>query len=240
MRTLFNIIIILFFFKSSGQVKSGYVTYGESVIEMIIDTSKIKEDNMKTVILNQERLIEKSLSADEEFYELKFNSKKSKFNKLPFVNNESNSFLKYALWPGIFYIDLSNKTSIKQTDVFGETFLIKDTISNIKWKIHNEKKTIGKYNCLKATALVSADNGKDINISAWFSPEIPFAYGPFNYSGLPGLILELERYGRLYYAKNIILNKDSIEIIEPYKGIKMNSNEYLKMIDEMKMRRKNN
>ena len=56
----------------------------------------------------------------------------------------------------------------------------------INWKILNEKKTIGSFNAVKATA----EYGGRI-WTAWFSPDIQFPYGPYVFYGLPGLILQV-------------------------------------------------
>ena len=35
----------------------------------------------------------------------------------------------------------------------GKEFLVKDTLTNLKWKMESETKKIGGYNCFKATAV---------------------------------------------------------------------------------------
>jgi GLPGLI family protein len=54
------------------------------------------------------------------------------------------------------------------------------------WQIGNEQKQIANYTCYKATTTF-----KGRNYQAWFTPEIPVPYGPYKFSGLPGLILEI-------------------------------------------------
>lgn len=56
----------------------------------------------------------------------------------------------------------------------------------INWLISNEKKKIGNFEVTKATAEYGGRNW-----TAWFSPDIPFPYGPYVFYGLPGLILDI-------------------------------------------------
>lgn len=54
------------------------------------------------------------------------------------------------------------------------------------WKLVNETKIINTINCKKAEVTF-----KGRNWIAWYSPEIPFPYGPMKFSGLPGLIVKI-------------------------------------------------
>ena len=55
-----------------------------------------------------------------------------------------------------------------------------------KWKIQPETKMFGNLKIQKATSTWSGRN-----YEAWFAPELPFQEGPYKFSGLPGLIVEL-------------------------------------------------
>ncbi|WP_343609070.1 GLPGLI family protein [Chryseobacterium oranimense] len=54
------------------------------------------------------------------------------------------------------------------------------------WKLVNETKVINTINCKKAEVTF-----KGRNWIAWYSPKIPFPYGPYKFSGLPGLIVKI-------------------------------------------------
>lgn len=54
------------------------------------------------------------------------------------------------------------------------------------WKLMDETKIINTINCKKAEVTF-----KGRNWIAWYSPEIPFPYGPMKFSGLPGLIVKI-------------------------------------------------
>jgi len=54
------------------------------------------------------------------------------------------------------------------------------------WKLVDETKVINTINCKKAEVTF-----KGRNWIAWYSPEIPLPYGPYKFSGLPGLIIKI-------------------------------------------------
>ena len=70
-----------------------------------------------------------------------------------------------------------------------ETY-IKDKIPVYNWEIFEEYKEVSGFKCKKATTIMES-YGYKLNITAWFSEEIPLNDGPITFSGLPGLILEL-------------------------------------------------
>ncbi len=80
---------------------------------------------------------------------------------------------------------------------------------------------IDNYLCYKATYTESytARDGKTKErvITAWFCPELPYSFGPLEFNGLPGLILELEKNGNKVVAKSIILSKKETELKIPNK-----------------------
>lgn len=68
---------------------------------------------------------------------------------------------------------------------------------------------------------------KEIEITAWYTPDIPVNQGPENYWGLPGLILEVNTGKTTVLCSKIVLNpKDKKEIKAPSKGKVVTQNEF--------------
>lgn len=64
-------------------------------------------------------------------------------------------------------------------------YRLDDTFPQLEWKLMAQTKTIGGYTCQRAETYFK---GRDYSV--WFSPDLPFPYGPWKLQGLPGLILE--------------------------------------------------
>ena len=64
--------------------------------------------------------------------------------------------------------------------------LVKENITQIKWKITDSIKTISSYKCFKALGSFAGRN-----YIVWFSSQLPTFFGPWKLHGLPGAILEV-------------------------------------------------
>ena len=135
------------------------------------------------------------------------------------------------------YKNIQQKIYAQSQEEYGKKFLIKDKLIPLQWEITKETKMIGKYLCIKATAIKKVDDfdkdynkkekQKEIKIVAWYTPEIPVNNGPELYSGLPGLILELHEDKMHYVCNKIVLNPKEKTIIKtPTKGKVMNQKDF--------------
>ena len=88
----------------------------------------------------------------------------------------------------------------------------------------------------KSKTTVAFDNlevPKFVEITAWYTPQIPVSTGPGEYHGLPGLILEVTAGRTVMLCTKLIMNpQDRAEIIRPDKGKIVNRKEYNDIVKE--------
>lgn len=86
-----------------------------------------------------------------------------------------------------YYIikDLINK-SLDYYDKIGAKHFVYTESNDLQWELHPEVRIIENYHCQKASI---KKYGR--NFIAWFTKEVPINDGPYKFSGLPGLIIEL-------------------------------------------------
>lgn len=119
---------------------------------------------------------------------LTFAGNKTLYTPIKDTEPQSNNYLAQdpaADQNNIIYTDLGTSASITQKTVFEETFLLKDSVRKINWKITDEKRDIAGYSCRRANAIVL----DSIYVVAFYTDEIPVSGGPESFTGLPGLIL---------------------------------------------------
>lgn len=75
---------------------------------------------------------------------------------------------------------------IYQERVFMDKLAYEEPLPAVKWNITNETATKAGYPCQKATTTYA---GRDYE--AWFTFQIPIQDGPYKFSDLPGLIVEM-------------------------------------------------
>ncbi|WP_445455685.1 GLPGLI family protein [Flavobacterium sp. HNIBRBA15423] len=170
-------------------------------------------------------------------YDLKIKNNASTFELADRIKNslEANKLKVAAALSsrGVYYYNKPSNELLLQKDFMGSLFLI--TLNNeTKWNYTNETKKIQNFLCYKATKIIKFKSGEktiEKEITAWYCPEIANSFGPKNYNGTPGLILELRDAYVVFCVKTI--SKVNIPKIEkPTKGIVLKEEEYNKMIQE--------
>lgn len=100
--------------------------------------------------------------------------------------------------------------------IWGERFLLDDSIRLSKWKITENKRNVCGYQCRKAILNVNDST----RLYAWFCSELDATIGPESLGGLPGVILGLatEDGGVIYFAKTVEIIKPTLEVLLPKKS----------------------
>ena len=117
----------------------------------------------------------------------------------------------------MLYKNIADQSYVQEREVMGKEYLIQEKSEPFEWELSGETKKVGNYTAQKAsftkivdskrfsTGMTEMENVKDtLQVTVWFTPEIPVSHGPENYFGLPGLILEVQNQGRIHWATNPI------------------------------------
>jgi GLPGLI family protein len=126
------------------------------------------------------------------------------------------------------FIDHNTKQTVTKKSIIGQDYLIKDSLSNIKWRITKETRTIAGYECRKAIGRIY----DTVYVVAFYSEQFVMPAGPEAIQGLPGMILGLAipRYNATWFATKVELaNFNETEIVPPAKGKKTTKKE---LVDE--------
>lgn len=188
-------------------------------------------------------------------FELKFNLTESTWAEAESLNSgaarASSGGMEIAIsfGGGSTYKNTESKTTVQQTESFSKMYLISDELEEREWEMTGKSKKIGEYTAYEAIyqnirevqTLSMSDEGKSnetsmdtVNVTVWYTPDIPVPHGPEDYWGLPGLILELNDGNVTYLCSKIVLNPEKpIEIEEPKKGKKITAEEFEKLSQEM-------
>ena len=195
----------------------------------------------------------------EKDYVLEFNSIESTYKQIEKLEVEGQGYNWMANYVGEnigkIYKNAQDKISINETEMMGKFFLVTENLENSKWKMSGESKKIGQYTCYKATYTKQVEekvfsfgswnqtNGtnqpkkpkkmRDVEVVAWFTPEIPVSSGPSWYQGLPGLILEVSDDDTTILCTKIVMNpKEKTKIKRPKKGKVISTQDFVALQDE--------
>ncbi|WP_276090848.1 GLPGLI family protein [Pedobacter sp. JY14-1] len=133
---------------------------------------------------------ERYLTSEPQFRKLKstlfFNSSKSLYVPVP----PERGLWHYYDTPmanqlNTVFSDFRGGNSVVQKEFYERTYLVKDQMRKIKWKITEEKRVIAGFRCRRANGLML----DSIYVVAFYTDEIHIPGGPESFNGLPGMIL---------------------------------------------------
>lgn len=110
------------------------------------------------------------------------------------------------------YNNLDQKLYQSTRSVFGETFVVQDTLQKINWKITSEKRMIAGLECRRANAVIL----DSVYVVAFYTNAIPASGGPELFSGLPGMILglSLPHFHMNWFAIKIINHATTDRVLQ--------------------------
>ncbi len=236
-KLLLSAFVLLFSFNTKPSPLKGKIKYKITATKNPLD----KENNKYSKEKNERfrKVAAEFLKASKKLsFSLNIAANASLFSLDKQVNTDDaslqDSFI-VKMYDANYYSD--TKEILCQEEAYGQQFLITRPIP--QWKIADETKKIGNYECIKATTIETINKaGKKRTVTAWFAPSIPLAFGPRGYVGLPGLILRIN-YGEglTYQATEIALGEDlEVSIKKPTKGKKVSNEEFLAIGAEMRAR----
>ncbi len=248
--------IILFLITTSinaqdFQGKAVYQT--KTTLAIDFSSSGIPADRIKMIKENMKNRLEKT-------YVLTFNKTASIYKEEAKLNlsNNTHGGMRFMMigggGSGKYYKNTQTKKLIKEQELSGKNFLIKDNLIPHNWKMEQETKMIGENLCFKATTVIERPvrtnnfrfgrrntneeekeqeneiKTEQVIVTAWYTLNIPVNHGPGNYWGLPGLILEINDGNTQILCTKIVLNpKEKAEITAPKKGKEVTQKEFDKI-----------
>ena len=264
MKNFYFFFLMLFasHFGIYAQDFQGEATYfSKTTVNMDFGGRQIPEDRKKEII-------QRMKEANERTYILTFDKSTSIYKEEERLEQPGNQrgggrFGMMSGAGGDYYKDVRDGRYLVKNELFGKIFLVDDKLPILEWKLGGETKQIGNYTAFKATATRTikrpnmraifrrgGDNDenkeeefteKEIEITAWYAPNVPVNQGPGEYWGLPGLILEVKDDVTVILCTKLVLNPtEKKEIKAPSKGKTVTQEEYDKISkDKMAEMREN-
>jgi GLPGLI family protein len=178
MKYIFCITVLLCFNNTKAQV---FIDKGMVEYEVKMNNHKAL-GNGTWAELMRDKIPKLSTS----YFQLTFNTDKSiyLFNRKD-EKSKAPSWLNEGAEDNIWYNDYKSESFVQQKSVFGDTYILTDSLIKIDWKMTNETREIAGFNCRKAVGKLF----DSVYVFAFYTDEITVSGGPMGLHGLPGMIL---------------------------------------------------
>ena len=208
------IIIIALFFSIKNTQAQIFIEKGMIEYTVVVNNHKAMGDGTWA-----EMFKDKIPKLSTSYYQLTFNTDKSIYlfnrkddkTKSPFMNDASEE--------NVWYNNYADDNFVQQKNIFGNTYILSDSLLHINWKMTNENRMIAGFNCRKAVGVLF----DSVYVFAFYTDEITVSGGPMGIHGLPGMILgiTIPRMFSSWVADKIEINGvDFTKINPPTKGKK--------------------
>lgn len=218
---------ILLFSFSFCQAQNVFITSGKIEFEKKVNMHKEIESFSSGDNSWIERLKKNLPQYNITYFDLYFDSTKSLYKPGKEVVTTGMKMPEWFSSPAadnIIYDNLQTGETVSQKNVFENTFLIKDSLRKIEWKMTSELREIAGFQCHRAETIIM----DSIYIIAFYTDQIIPAGGPESLHGLPGMILGMviPRMHATWFATNVQVTGIKTDIIQPpQKGKKVDNKE---------------
>lgn len=219
------LLFIFFSFPSYAQIFS----QGKIIFERKTNVKR----QIQTESTNEwmKNMIDKLAAFEVDEFSLTFNSESSeyRFEKNIEQKGQSMSFGNMA-GKNTVVTNFNKNENLSQKVIYENTYLLKDRLHQLEWKIEDEMRTIAGYHCRKA--LTTIDDS--VVVVAFYTDEIMVSGGPERFNGLPGMILGLAipRLYTTWFATSVEIGEHTFQKFEPAKKSKQMGQE--EFVEELK------
>jgi GLPGLI family protein len=224
----------MLFAQSSKFVTAGAIEYDKSVNMFAIGREMLKSMQTSSFSTIYEQAFDQYQKNRPQFGVVKstltFGNNKSLYT--PGKTDNVTPFMGNTLVIGQFntvYTDLSSNSRVVQKNIMNDQYLLKDSLSKIKWKIIGGSEEIAGYSCREAHGVIQ----DSVYVVAFFTDKIRVNSGPESFSGLPGMILKLllPHEHITYTATKVTVEvAPQKSIVPPVKGKPVNSKQLFDIV----------
>ncbi|MES2427764.1 MAG: GLPGLI family protein [Bacteroidota bacterium] len=220
----------LAFAQSKQFITGGTIEFEKTQNMFAIMKNKVTKDNA-----SNKDYYEQYLKNEPQFLTYKstliFNANSSLFTPIPGKSIQWYYDAPIANQLNTVYSDFTHGTTTTQKEFYEHTYLIKDTLRKIKWKITDETQTVAGYTCRRANGLVL----DSVYVVAFYADDIHASGGPESFTGLPGMILKLSLpYEHVIWVATKVnpAAVDDKKLVAPKKGIVVDYKQMLKVLTD--------
>jgi len=232
----FSKTLIILFVLHSGLITAQskhFITSGTIEFEKTQNMFAIMKKKVTPTHMENQSTYENYQKSEQQFLIYKstlvFNATSSLFTPEPGKSIPWYYWAPIAEQLNTIYSDFGNQNTTVQKVFYERTYLIKDSLRKIKWKLTDETRKIAGYNCRRANGLIL----DSVYVVAFYTEDIHVSGGPESFNGLPGMILGvvLPHENINWYATKITVDGvDEKKLVSPKKGIPATYKEFYKVL----------
>tara|TARA_R100001369_G_scaffold936_1_gene2934 strand:- start:546 stop:1058 length:513 start_codon:yes stop_codon:yes gene_type:complete len=163
---------------------------------------------------------------------LKFNDSVAVYEVINDNKAIDDMAISFSGYRGVFYYDLIKEKNIKKQG----KYLIEKDFKDFNWTLTDEVSIIDSLVCYKAISAIKIKRKRSEifkPVTAWYTTEICVSIGPDGFSGLPGLIVELQIDRVITRLRKIDFTENDLNIELPNKGKRMTEKEFEIYIEDL-------